>query len=126
ALNLSVGDNADLLVTDGAGRRTGFDVTTGTVLREIPNSFYYRDSLEDDETDLSQIGTDHSVEISQPSQGVYTVTLIRQTQGTYAMSLRSYAQDATTQQYTSITGNINVGETKSIQVQSTQTPSPTP
>jgi hypothetical protein len=74
-LDLSVSDNADFLVADPTGRRTGFDASSGQILQEIPGSSYSADAVTDGETGATTTLTTRSIQIRQPVRGNYHVVL---------------------------------------------------
>jgi hypothetical protein len=124
ALNFSVGDDADILVIDEAGRRTGFDSATQQILEEIPNSAYYRDSIADDDTEGPDIAFDHSINISQPAPGKYRVIVSGGKQGEYELLVNSFTEDGNAQLPFSASGIASIGSTSQYEIQFTPTPPP--
>ena len=61
-----------LLITDFKGRKTGFDVVSNKVLKEIPQSDYYLDKQPNLSSSSAQKGI-HIAVISLPESGRYTI-----------------------------------------------------
>ena len=80
---------ATLLITDGRGRRTGFDVASGDTLQEIPRSWYGDEVIEDPLEEGSGAAT-RTIEIRSPETGAYTLTIHATARGTYDLSIRGY------------------------------------
>lgn len=116
SLVVSVGDGAELLVTDSAGNRTGFDPGQGRV-EEIPRSVYFRDSLENDETGEPPTETTHSAPIFQPAQGTYRILLTGLKTGLFQVLIDAFAQDGTPQPQLRITGFSGGGSATSFEIQ---------
>jgi len=113
-ISIDVGDAATLMVIDSAGRRTGFDPSSGTVLQEIPSSSYIASKADDDVTPLIS-GVDHSIQILTPAQGTYTLMLTGLNTGPYILSAIIVAQDGTIQPELMLIGNANPGSTVMVQ-----------
>ena len=116
-LDLALGSNAELLVIDGGGRRTGFDQASGTVLEEIPQSVHFVDSLRNDVTLTPPNGKSHSVLVFQPFAGPYTVLVTGLELGTYLLEADSFSTDGTPQVGTSVNGIASVGSSSTFQIQ---------
>ena len=121
-LNLSVDDNTELLVIDGSGRRTGLDPLTGNILQEIPGADHFSDSLENDVTGEPPSETSHSVQISQPSEGVYRIILIGLTSGPFTLSIRAFSQDGTSQPSLVVQGVAEPGSTATVVIKFNSAP----
>jgi len=121
-LNLAVGDVAETLVIDSAGRKTGFDPASGQVVEQIPNSTYFRDSLQDDVTGAPATETTHLTEIFQPAQGGYQIVVTGLKLGTYSLSSRMFSQDGRSQPDVLITSIAGPGSASSFAVQVASTP----
>jgi len=115
--NLSVGDNADILVTDSSGRRTGFDVATGQILREIPASSYLRTDIDDDVSGGISTGLSHSIQVLTPVGGSYTIAVNGIALGFYKLSIHAYSQDGSTQPIVDIQRLAGVGSSADYQIQ---------
>jgi hypothetical protein len=124
-VTISVGDNAELLIIDEAGRRTGYDPITGAILDEIPNSVYFRDSLNNDETGERGTQITHSLIISQATQGMYTLIVTGQNSGAHEVSVTSSAQDGSAQPGVSILSVTQAGSTTTYQINVASPPSST-
>ena len=122
ALNISVEGNAELLLIDPAGRRTGFDPVTASDVEEIPNSGYFRDSLSDPDTGTLTTPTQHSLIVSQPLAGVYKLIVTGQESGISNVSISSLAVDGSVQPNASIVSVNQTGTTAIYQISFASTP----
>jgi hypothetical protein len=121
ALNLSVGD-AELLIIDPTGNRTGFDSTGGTIREEIPRSTHFIDSLEDDLTGAAATEVSYSVPMFQPLQGTYQVVLTGLKLGMYTLSIRSFSQDGSPQPAVDVSGMTRPGLESAYLIEYSSTP----
>ncbi len=124
-MTISVGGNAELLIIDAAGRRTGYDPITGAILEEIPNSVYFRNSLNNDETGELDTQSTHSIIISQATPGAYTLIVTGQDSGASEVSVTSLAQDGSAQPGVSILSVTQSGSTATYQINVAPTASST-
>jgi uncharacterized protein YjdB len=130
-LDIAVGDSVSLLVVDAAGRRTGLDPSTGAILNEIPGSAYFDTSVDDEDTvDPGHVfgpptPVTHQVDIFNPLQGAYTVTLSGVQTGSYVLALTAFSQDGSAQPLRVLRGNANPGSTSSTTVQFSPAPNST-
>ncbi|MEO8360709.1 MAG: putative Ig domain-containing protein [Vicinamibacteria bacterium] len=115
-VNISVGDNAELMIIDAAGRRTGHDPTTGVLLEEIPYSVYFSDSLNNDQTGELDSQSTHSLILSQAVQGRYTLIVTGQVSGPSEVSVTSFAEDGSAQLDVSILSLAQAGSTATYQI----------
>ena len=115
-INLSLGNNANLLVVDSAGHRTGFDAASGQILQEIPRSTYTSDSILDDETGDISTGTNHCVQIHQPAKGGYRIIVIGLQVGGYNLLGRRFSRDGSSQPPLVFQGSIIAGATNIINI----------
>lgn len=77
---------AELLVTDPAGQRTGFDPVTGDSYSAIPNSAYDAEGLDDDVTGAPDPDPEKVFSVGPAApQGVYTVQVTGTGTGTYTL-----------------------------------------
>lgn len=125
ALNISVGDNAELLLIDPIGRRTGFEPITARDVEEIPNSGYFRDSLSDADTGEPGTHTTHSLIVSRPANGVYKLIVTGQDSGASEVSITSLAADGSVQPSASILSVTQAGSTSTYQISVGSTPNNT-
>ena len=87
-VEINVHSPAELVVTDPAGRRVGFDPGQNVHYDEIPSAQYYLDGPIDDIVDGSQSTLEiKSVYISQPISGDYKVKVIGTGTGSYEVSM---------------------------------------
>jgi len=124
--NVQVADEADLLVVDANGLRTGFDPAPGVIVKEIPSSGYLRNQIGDDATGETSTGVTHSVQVLRPTPGPYQITLTGLRLGLYTAKVYAYSQNGQVPSPLTITGLTSPGATSSLQLQyspSTGTPS---
>jgi hypothetical protein len=82
----------DLLVTDGQGRRTGYDPTTGTVYAEIPGAVY-DSTAESDPEDPTFVGhVTREFELMRAPAGHYSVTVTGTGTGTYMLDMNTWSR----------------------------------
>jgi hypothetical protein len=124
-LDLRVGGNSDILVTDQLGSRTGFDANIGQVLKGIPNSSYLQDFLTDDTTGLQATPVSHSVQLLRPAQQSYQILLTGINQGSDTLVIHAFAQDGT-EQSLSIPLATSIAGSSTYQVQYSPVPGTTP
>jgi hypothetical protein len=117
-LNFSVDANADILVTDSNGSKTGVNLA-GNLVQAIPGSTYWRDAPEEDqETGVQEDTTiNHAVDLSTPAQGSYTVAITGLNTGLYTLDIRPFSTDGTAQPSNTIQGIAGVGSNETFQVQ---------
>ncbi len=110
AESLAMVTPVEILVTDSKGRRTGFDVGTGTTLREIPNSHYSAEAIADDSDPASGLTTEEvkSFEAMWPASGKYSLQIIGTGTGPYTIDILAYDFNAT-ESIRTITGNATRG-----------------
>jgi hypothetical protein len=88
SMHITLGSPADLLVTDSQGRKTGYDPVTQTSYSEIPNSIYYSERLDNEET--GELGeTIKDLYIPSPENVIYNLQVIGTGTGTYNLSVNS-------------------------------------
>jgi hypothetical protein len=121
-LVLSVGDAADLMLIDPNGLRTGFDASSGKIVKEIPGSYYARDSLDNDETDAPVESVTHFAGVFQPVVGTYRLILSGVSLGTFTMSMRTYSLDGSGQPAVAVQGIAGGNSSTTLQLQVTSTP----
>jgi hypothetical protein len=124
-LNVSIGTGADFLLVDPTGLRTGFDATTQSDLREIPQSVHSIDALVNDDTGDPPSGQSHTVNVFQPTTGTYTIIVAGLQLGQYQFGVRAYSQDGSAQPALSIPAIASVGSTSTFQIQFSSTPGET-
>ncbi len=125
-LDLTVGDNAELLVIDRSGKRTGFDSSTVSLIEEIPLSAHFVDALQNDETGAPPTQVSHSIQVRQPMGGTYRVVLSGLTPGTYTMSVRAFSLDGSSQPETVSSGIAGIGSISTLKLQFASSPGSTP
>jgi hypothetical protein len=97
ALDISIDDPADIVITDPVGNRTGFDPRTGDTLKQIPSSSYFRDFLTDNSTGLAASGVTHSIQILRPSGASYKLSVNGEKLGSYTLSVATFSSDGSSQ-----------------------------
>ena len=86
-LEVSIGDEADILLVDPRGRRTGSDPIEKKIYEEIPQSAYSADFIGDRNTGGQVTGTHHAVMVRAPMPGLYRVTVTGLHQGRCTLSV---------------------------------------
>lgn len=126
-LDFSLGDAADLLVTDPTGAQTGLvDVSTGADLQQIQNSAHFVDAYDNDLTGQAATSAGHFVDIFQPINGSFGVTAKGLKPGIFALRIRAFSQDGSAQPGLTIAGIAGVSSTSAFQVQSSSAVGSTP
>jgi hypothetical protein len=115
-VSFSVGHNAEMLLIDPVGRRTGYDPITKVILQEIPNSVYSRDTLNEDETGTPGVETTRSLNLSQPVPGSYQLIVTAQGSGTAEVSITSSGADGSAQPTVSIVSVTQTASTSTYQI----------
>lgn len=123
-LQVETDNNADLLIIDASGNRTGFDPESSVARKEIAQSSYGQDFLTDNDTGEAG-GVTHSVNVFQPSQGVYQISVTGLKLGTYNLSIASFSTDGVPQPRFSFAGITNVSSRTSFQIQFSSIPGAT-
>ena len=111
---------ADLLVTDRSGNQTGLKI------KQIPRSSYAQDFLTDNTTGLQATGITHSINLFEPSPGLYSIAVTGLQTGTYSVSIIPYSSDGATQARLTMVGVSPVGVTSSYQIQYSPVPGSAP
>jgi Leucine-rich repeat (LRR) protein len=122
ALYLALSGEAELLVTDQTGKRTGFDATSGQDLLEIFQSSYFRDFLINDETGKQDTGTTRSLDIFQPLEGKYDITVKGLEPAMYSLTMVPFYEDGSPQPMLSVEGIAGTGSISSFQIQFNPSP----
>jgi hypothetical protein len=113
-LNISIGNNAELLLTDPIGRNTGYDPVSGNILQEIPQSAYFSDVLEDDPSGVILTNDiSHFITVFQPTNGQYQILLTGINYASYTVGSSTFARNGARQIKTLETGNIAPNATQS-------------
>jgi len=85
----------ELLLTDPAGNKTGFDPTTGQVLHGIPASSYGAESLGDDVLSGPPTPDIKLLEVPTPASGTYSLLVEGTGTGPYSLGFLTYDQAGT-------------------------------
>ena len=105
ALDFSVGDGVDLLVTDPTGAQTGLiNSSTGNDVQQIQHSAHFVDAYENDQTGQGATATGHFVDVFQPSIGSFGINVIGLNPTTFTLRIRAYSQDGSAQPALSVSG----------------------
>ncbi len=115
---------AELLLTNSAGQRTGFDPLTNTTFSEIPNAVYADESIQDPNDDSGDPpDTDDKVlDMRPPANDTYTLTVTGTGSGAYDLAFRGF--DSNLQQTLTTVAKVPVTP-GSQQIYSFTTPIPT-
>jgi hypothetical protein len=123
--NVSTDNNANVLVKDMNGNRTGVDPLTQDILQQIPGSAYFQDQIGDDVDGSSATGENHMVQILTPVQGTYQIVVTGLQPGLYSVLVHLYSQDGSPQALARFQGIAALGSSSSYQIQYTSTPGAT-
>lgn len=91
-LDLAI-EEADLLLIDSFGRRTGFVAGTNQILQEIPGSAYSRDALDDDVTGIPATHYSALTQVVSPPAGAFTLVISGIASGVHMLSIRGFSTD---------------------------------
>lgn len=87
-VEIQLGSPAELLVTDSQGRRTGYDVSTGQIINEIPGSTYTQAAgPATADTLAAGVHLPKVLAISAPTDDLYTLSVIGTGDGPYTLSV---------------------------------------
>lgn len=75
ALDLAV-DNAQLIVIDPNGARSGFDSASGKLVQGIPGSGAFQDQLDNDVTGEPAESFSTQIDIHKPGEGMYRIVVL--------------------------------------------------
>jgi hypothetical protein len=84
---------AHMVVTDPAGRKSGFDATSGLYFDEIPGGGYDAGGLGDLDTGTAPTSRAKVFELAGPAPGEYQFDLTGTADGTYTLEMRAYDQN---------------------------------
>jgi hypothetical protein len=121
-LDVAVGDVAEFLITDPSGRKTGYDSATSKIVKEIPNSEYFRDALQNDVTGAAPTETNHFASIFQPNSTTYNVVVTGLKLGTFTLVGRIFAQDGTPAVEILVSGIAGPGSSTEFTIHENTTP----
>lgn len=76
---------AELLITDPNGNKTGFNPVSGLIIKDIPESGYFTDTIDNDETGEIDPHPTKQLGIPNPIRGKYTLEVIGIATGTYTL-----------------------------------------
>ena len=101
---------AEALLTDPSGRKAGIDPASGRQLKEIPNSYYEREGLDDDET--GEPGPASAIlDVVGPAEGDYILRVTGTEDGSYDMEAMTYDADHGSSYYPFLKVPIKKGKT---------------
>lgn len=90
-LEMSVDDPAEILLTAPSGARIGAEIGSGRVLQELPDSAYFVDNIEDDNTgDLGPLT--HLIEAYRPMDGEFQIKVVGRMPAIFTLRLDSFDQ----------------------------------
>src|SRR5258708_409210 len=118
ALNFSLDNHAELLVSDPKGLRTGISGAGGMILEEIPDTAYLTMTLGNEETgDPSTAQTGHTVDIPTPVTGIYQVRIAGVESAQYTLGIRAFSQDGSAQPALTMPGVTALGSVSLFNIQ---------
>ncbi len=95
-MHLSVGTNAELLVTSPSGAQTGYNVAGGDAIDQIPDAAYFVDSHVDPEGDVFVNSQIHTCDLASTVTGSYIVNVYGVNSGGYTLQINREQSDGTT------------------------------
>ena len=116
ALVIAAEGNAELLVTDPFGKRTGFDPASRSDVREIGASNYFREGLRDEQDRAAPDAFNHSFESFQPAVGIYSVLVTGLGLGVYNLSIYVRSRDGSSPPSIEIQGVAGLGSSDSYRI----------
>jgi len=116
ALVIAAEGNAELLVTDPSGKRTGFDPASRSDVREIGASNYFREGLRDEQDRAAPDAFNHSFESFQPAVGIYSVLVTGLGPGVYNLSIYVRSRDGSSAPSIEIQGVAGLGSSDSYRI----------
>ena len=84
-VRFAVDTNAEILVIDPSGNRTGYDPVSGAILAQIPRSSHFVDFSGDAVTEQQPVASIHTVSIGESPEGIYEVQVIGQNDGLFEL-----------------------------------------
>ncbi|MBI4656354.1 MAG: C39 family peptidase [Elusimicrobia bacterium] len=86
---------AELLMTDPSGNKTGFEPATKLVIRNILNSGYFMDAIDNPETGETDPNPTKQLGIPNPAIGTYKLDVIGIATGTYTLGIDGITENGT-------------------------------
>lgn len=108
-LTFSGSSSIEIAVLDSNGRRTGFSHQGDKF--EIPESYYYRDSITDADTGQDPTPVSHYLGFNSPPAATYTLLVTGLTSGDFSVNVYGYATDGSSETPVKVTGTVNAGQT---------------
>jgi hypothetical protein len=90
SLSIGLASPAELIITDPAGRRTGFDPRTATEYNENPDATYFTDQLIADDESGNQTDPIKWFDTAAPINGDYSIQVIGTGSGPYHLYIQKY------------------------------------
>ena len=112
SLTIAADDDVDFLVTDGIGRRVGFDTATSTEYEEIPGSAYFVDAFRNIPSGQAAASAIRSAVIPRPAAGSFTVTVRGRVTGPFTVTIAGIDVDGNDHPEIKISDTIAAGAAK--------------
>ena len=90
SLSIGLASPAELIITDPAGRRTGFDPRTSTEYNENPEAIYFSEQLIADDESGNQTDPIKWFDTAAPINGDYSIQVIGTGSGPYHLYIQKY------------------------------------
>lgn len=116
ALDITVGNNAEMLLTDPNRKRLGI-LPKVQAYNEIPQGSYVLDSLVDDITGDAPATVNHSINVFQPMQGSYSLVLTGMSKGPYNLMAQGYTLTGTRVGAVTVSGNTALGFSSTFKIE---------
>lgn len=114
-LDFSLGNGADLLVTDPTGAQTGY-LGNDADTQGIKNSAHFVDSYGNDVTSQAPSATGHFVDIFQPNLGNFSTNVVGLTPGIFELRIRAFSTDGSSQPALSVSGISGLNSSTTFQI----------
>jgi len=106
-----------MLLTDPKGRQTGYDITTGKVLQQIPNSNFSSEATTNIEDTKYPAPVDYFIDIHNPLDGIYELTLIRgENSNYYDLTMVTFTEYGDRESTDEIKGSMISGSDRVFQI----------
>ena len=114
-LDIGIDNNATVAVIDSAGRVSGTDPISRSILQDIPQSAAWADRITDDIDGSGAPETNYSVQIFQP-QGSFIIVIAGISAGPYTLAVRAFNPNGSKQPALIVQGTATKGSSFSYQV----------
>jgi hypothetical protein len=113
SLNATVGDEADIMVVLPSGKRIGYDRSSRSIVREVPDATYHTDRIDDDVDPTQGASTEisHTIHVPQPGAGLFRLVVTGVKGGEYTVIANPVSVDGASQRAIAVSGRAAPGST---------------